>query len=82
MKQGNTFRVTISKVHGPLFSGQAYSVTLPAVEGEMTILAHHEPFISMLKQGTITVRDEEGTKTFPVQKGLLETSNGQVTILV
>ena len=82
MKQGNTFEVTITKVDGPLFRGAVHSVTLPAVEGEMTILASHEPFVSMLKQGTITVRNEENVKTFFIEKGLLETSSGQVTILV
>lgn len=76
------FTATISKVDGPLFSGTAHSMTLPAVEGEMTILANHEPLISMLKKGTITVRDSEGEKTFSIEKGLLETSNGQVTVLV
>lgn len=77
-----SFALTISKVNEQLFGGDAYSVTLPGSEGEMTILANHEPLISMLKRGIITVRDSDGTKQFPIEKGLLETSNGKVTILV
>lgn len=78
----NTFTLTISKVNELLFSGEAISVNIPGSEGAMTILAKHEPLITMLKQGTITVRNGVDTESFAIEKGLLETSNGQVTILV
>ncbi len=80
--RGNTFKLTIAKVNEQLFSGDALSVNVPGTEGEMTILANHEPLITMLKKGIITVRDGENAKTFSIEKGLLETSNGQVTVLV
>ena len=82
MKQEHTFTLTISKVNAPLFHGEAQSVTLPGTEGEFTILAHHAPLISILKKGTILVRNREGIKSFTIENGLLETSNGQVTVLV
>ena len=78
----SSFKLTIAKVNEQLFSGDAISVNVPGTEGEMTILAHHEPLITMLKKGIITVRDGENTKTFSIEKGMLETSNGQVTVLV
>ncbi len=80
--RANTFKLTIAKVNEQLFSGDAISVNVPGTEGAMTILANHEPLITMLKKGTITVRDGSDAKTFSIEKGLLETSNGQVTILV
>ncbi len=80
--QTNTFSLTISKVNELLFTGEVHSVTLPGSEGELTILAHHEPLISMLKAGTITVRSNDETKQFPIERGLLEASSGQVTVLV
>ncbi len=82
MKQGTSFTLAISKVHEALFDGDALSVTIPSTEGELTILAQHEPLITKLKQGTITVRTPLGEEKFLIEKGLLETSNGQVTILV
>ncbi len=82
MKQESTFELTISKVNELLFSGEAHSVTVPGSEGELTILAHHEPLITLLKVGTITVREGETSKEFSIEKGLLETSNGRVTVLV
>ncbi len=82
MQAKSTFKLVISKVNELLFSGEAHSVTLPGSEGELTILAHHEPLITILKSGIITVHESSGSKQFNVEKGLLETSNGQVTILV
>ncbi len=78
----NTFTLTISKVNELLFRGEAQSVSIPGSEGQMTILAHHEPLITMLKAGTIVVRAGEEVKEFTIEKGMLETSNGQVTVLV
>lgn len=82
MNTNKTFKLTISKVDEQLFAADAYSVTLPGSEGELTILAGHEPLVSLLKTGIITVREENGPKEFRIQKGLLETSHGQVTVLL
>lgn len=65
-----------------LFSGEALSVTVPGTAGQLTILANHEPFITKLKTGTIIVRTREDQTSYVIENGLLETSNGQVTILV
>ena len=77
-----TFHLTISKVHEVLFSGEAVSLTVPGVEGELTILAYHVPFISQLKAGTLKVRTVDNTESFTITQGFVETSNGQVTVLV
>ncbi|MCF7815975.1 MAG: F0F1 ATP synthase subunit epsilon [Candidatus Pacebacteria bacterium] len=82
MKQEAVFRLTISKINEQLFSGEANSITLPGTEGVLTILAHHESLVSLLKEGTIHVRTGEEITTFQISKGLLETSNNQVTVLV
>lgn len=82
MKQEKTFKVTISKVNEQLFNGDVHSVTFPGTEGQLTILAHHEALITLLKKGTITVRTESDEKNFTVEKGIVEVSNGQITVLV
>ncbi len=76
------FTLTISRVDEQLFSGEAHSVTLPGEKGQLTVLAHHEAFITLLRIGTITVRTVDDTKTFEIGKGMCEISNNQVTILV
>lgn len=82
MKQEAVFTLTITKINEQLFSGEASAVTVPGSEGVFTILAHHEPLVSLLKEGTIMVRRGEDITEFLVEKGLLETSYNQVTILV
>ena len=77
-----TFALTISRVDEQLFSGSSYSVTLPADKGQCTIFAHHEPIITLLKKGIITVRTENGEQKFEIERGMCEVSNNQVTVLV
>ena len=81
-----TMRLTITKIDKALFDAEAASVTVPGVEGEMTILPHHEAFISPLGKGIVTARIEEQGETkeeqFEIEKGLLEVSNNQTTILI
>lgn len=82
MKEASTITLVVSKVDELLFSGEAVSVTLPGSEGEFTILPRHEPFITLLKSGTITIRKRDGTQTIIIEKGLLETSYNTVTVLL
>jgi F0F1-type ATP synthase epsilon subunit len=48
----------------------------------MTVLTHHEPLVTTLKPGTITVRSREGEKTFPVEGGVLEVRPDGATIIL
>lgn len=82
MKQEATFTLTISKVDEILFNGEAVLVTLPGLKGQLTILANHEPLIGLLTTGTVTIRTPDQTIELKVEKGIIETSNGQVTVLV
>ena len=75
-------QVTIARVHENLFAGEAVSVTVPTTDGEMTILSKHAALVATLKAGTVTVRTAGGEQTFPVESGVLEVSNDQVTILL
>lgn len=60
-----------------LFQGRAKSVNCNTRSGEITILDHHEPLISILEAGTITVVDDEGKETYiPVSSGFLEIDAG------
>ncbi|PIR85554.1 hypothetical protein COU15_00460 [Candidatus Kaiserbacteria bacterium CG10_big_fil_rev_8_21_14_0_10_45_20] len=75
-------KVTIARAHENLFSGEAESLTLPLSEGVATILPHHEPFVSTLSAGKVTVRSAEGEKVFDVESGVLEVSNNQATVIL
>ena len=76
-------KLTISKIDKILWAGDAESVTVPGVAGEMTILAHHMPLITTLKAGKITVKHKEGVpEEFPVTSGFLEVNMQETVILV
>jgi F-type H+-transporting ATPase subunit epsilon len=79
----NTLHLIISSVSENLYDGPALSATLPGSAGEMTILPHHEPLISTLKAGNITVR-VPGTdeKHFSIQSGVFEVSGERAVVLV
>lgn len=84
MAQQNHFSITITRVESILFQGDILSVTLPGSEGQLTVLAHHEPLIALLKTGLVEIVHTDGTtrNTYEIEKGILEVSNNQVTILV
>ena len=42
-----------------LYSGSLYSVMIPSSDGELGILANHEPLVSALKDGVIWARTKK-----------------------
>lgn len=74
--------VHIAKVDQVLYSDKAQSVTLPALEGEVTILPNHIPLVTPLKAGRIVVRESGSEKLFDIEKGLLEVSKEGVVVLL
>lgn len=77
-----SFRLIITKIDGPIFNGEASSVTLPGEAGEMTVLAGHEALISPLKPGTITLVSASGIETHQIDSGVVEIANNTVTVLL
>ncbi len=78
------FHLTVSSVSESMFDDEALSMVVPGVDGEMEILAEHEPLISTLKAGTITIKTKdnpEGEK-FAIEKGILEVANNRAVVLV
>lgn len=77
-------KLVIAKVNESLFDGEAQSVTVPGAQGEMTILANHEPLISTLTQGTIVVHQLSDVEPLqiPIEGGMLEVRKEGVTILL
>ncbi len=77
-----TFHLIIASVGETRYEGPAISATFPGSAGEFTILAHHEPLVTTLKKGVITVRREDGTKKYSIENGILECSNNRAVVLL
>jgi F-type H+-transporting ATPase subunit epsilon len=67
-----------------LYRGEASSVNCPTESGEITILNHHRPLISLLKKGIVKIVDEDNKEHYvSVASGFLEVRpGGQVRFLI
>ncbi|MCH7951862.1 ATP synthase F1 subunit epsilon [Patescibacteria group bacterium] len=66
-----------------IYQDTAESVTAPASEGEVTILAHHAPLFSKIDPGQITIRKGEQKLAMVTGTGFIDVSpDNKVTILV
>ena len=64
-----------------VFQGKVDIVILPGVSGEMGILPHHAPVLTMLKNGGIKIRRGDKEDLFTVAGGVAEVQPDIVTIL-
>lgn len=60
-----------------LFQGEASEVNCRTQGGEITILNHHRPLISILARGTMKIIDNDAKEHYiPVSSGFLEVRSG------
>lgn len=79
----NTFHLVIASVGQNAYDGAAVSANIPTTSGEITVLPHHQPLVSTLRQGTIRVRLASGeTKDFSIDGGVLEISGNRAVVLL
>jgi ATP synthase F1 epsilon subunit len=67
-----------------IYHGEAVSVNCQTATGEITILDHHRPLISVLKKGVMKIVDKDAKEHYiPVSSGFLHVAEGsQVKFLV
>jgi len=83
MAEQKLLKLTVSKVDAPIFDGEVVSVAVPGEGGAMELLANHEPLISPLRAGTLTIKKAGGeVETHEIESGTLEVSNNHATILI
>ena len=74
--------VEILTLESVLLSTEAKSVVVPGKSGQFEMLNNHAPIISILKQGTIKVIDNNNEeKLIEISGGSIEMSNNKITIL-
>jgi F-type H+-transporting ATPase subunit epsilon len=69
------------------FKAQAYSIVLPTASGEITILPGHEPLLSLLVPGVITIRKKKDDPDYHLEHyatfgGVLEIRPDVTRVLV
>lgn len=76
-----TIRCEIVSQDRTVFQGDVDIVILPGVAGEMGILPHHAPVLTILKYGVIKIRQQGREELFAVAGGMAEVQPDIVTIL-
>jgi F-type H+-transporting ATPase subunit epsilon len=64
-----------------MFDGEADAVVAPAFDGEVGILPNHAPFMTLLGQGTLTVRRTDGVSRFTLRGGFLQVVDNRVRVV-
>ena len=64
-----------------LASVEAESVTIPGMEGDLTAMANHAPFLTNLRPGYVVVRNGTSEDGYFVTGGFAEISSNTVSVL-
>ncbi len=78
----NSFHVDVVSPEATVWSGEATFVLAKTPDGELGIMANHEPLMGALVTGAVIVEAEDGTRTtIGVHGGFLQVLNNQVTLI-
>jgi F-type H+-transporting ATPase subunit epsilon len=75
-------QVTVVSATAEVWSGEASMVVARTTEGEIGILAGHEPTLGVLAAGEVRISTADGQKIIAkAEDGFLSVDNNQVTIV-
>jgi len=74
-------QVTVISPEASVYQGDAESVIAPAYDGQIGILEHHAPLMTLLGTGTLTVKHQGKEHRFTVQGGFLQVVSNRVRVV-
>ena len=75
-------RLEITTPDRLMFEGEVLSVSLPTSKGEITVLPHHIPLISIVVPGTVTIREKGKERLLAVSRGVVEIDGKAIHVMV
>ena len=75
------FQLDVVSPDGPVWSGEAELVVARTVEGEIGIMADHEPLMAGLATGAVEITHADGKTSVAVHGGFLQVLENHVTLL-
>ncbi len=78
---GKLFTVDVVTPEAVVWSGQADFVLARTTEGEMGVLADHEPTMAALSTGAVEIHGEDENVSVGIHGGFLQIYRNQVTLL-
>lgn len=81
------FRFQLVTISGTKFDADVYEVVLPTLDGQIGVLAHHMPLVSVVTNGVIMVRKQRldpdnEREFFATNGGVIEVSDNTLRVLV
>lgn len=64
-----------------LAAREADAVTIPGMEGDLTAMVGHAPFVTSLRPGFVTVRDGGAEESYFLTGGFVEIARNTVSVL-
>jgi len=74
-------QVTVISPEASMFDGEADAVVAPAFDGQVGILPNHAPFMTLLGEGTLTVRRAGTASRFSIRGGFLQVVDNRVRVV-
>jgi len=76
-----TFRLEVVTAERMVFSDDVNMVVAWGTEGQLGILPHHAPLMTMLRPGDLLIRKDDGEEYLAISGGFLEVRPDKVIIL-
>jgi F-type H+-transporting ATPase subunit epsilon len=76
-----TFRLEVVTAERMVFSDDVNMVVAWGTEGQLGILPHHAPLMTMLRPGDLLIRKDNGEEYLAISGGFLEVRPDKVVIL-
>jgi F-type H+-transporting ATPase subunit epsilon len=78
----DTMKLEVVTPEGVIYSADAEMVTMPAVDGQIGVLAHHMPLLTRISPGEVVVRRNAGVEdVLAVGEGLVSVTGDHVGIV-
>ena len=75
------FNLDVISSEKVIISNQVSEVTIPAYEGDMTILAEHINLVTFLRPGIMTITSNSNEKKYFIEEGTVEFNSNKLLIL-
>lgn len=76
-----TLKLKIATPEKVIYENEILQVSIPTMDGEITVLPNHVPLVSVLKAGEMRIVDKDGEQVMAVSGGFLEV-RGQNEIVI
>ena len=77
----SSLKVDIVTAERTVYSGEVEAIIAPGLEGQLGILPHHAPLMTILKAGELVVRKDGRDESLAISGGFLEVRPDRVIIL-